>query len=124
MLRYEDLCFDPYGTVDRLIKAFNYRPIHGLINKYVTEHTGQTRSGQYINVSQAVHDNPSSSVKNSKIKPFEWKTKISSTLLQAVQDQCEKPMNELGYAKWNPWNGEDENNQILIKNAIEGWPFL
>ena len=118
LLRYEDLCLDPYGTVDKLVKFLNFTPIPELINQFVQAHTGQTRAGKFLNVPKEIHDNPVSTVKNSSIKPFDWKPKISNTLLQAVENKCEKSMEVLGYAKWHK-----DNDKILIKNAIEVWPF-
>ena len=118
MLRYEDLCLDPYGTMDRLVKILNYQPDPGLIEQYIRSHTGKSRSGEHIQIDEAIHDNPRSNVKNSALKAFDWGTKISVPLRQTVEENCEKPMKELGYAKWNP-----NNDKILIKNAIEVWPF-
>ena len=118
MLRYEDLCLDPYGTMDRLIKILNYQPDPGLIDQYIRSHTGKSRSGEQMEIDQAVHDNPRSNVKNSALKAFEWKTKINKSLLKVLETICEKPMEKLGYSKWNP-----DNYQTLTKSAIEVWPF-
>jgi hypothetical protein len=77
MLRYEDLCLDPYGTMDRLVKILNNQPDPGLIEQYIRSHTGKSRSGEHIHIDEAIHDNPRSNVKNSALKAFEWGTKIS-----------------------------------------------
>ena len=118
-MRYEDLCLDPYETVDKLIKFLDYKPIPKLINQFVEYHTGKTRSGEEKKISQAFHDDPMGTVKNSALKPFEWRTKMNSSFIQAVEEHCEKTIIELGYSKWNPYN-----DKTLIKSAIEVWPFL
>ena len=58
-----------------------------------------------------------STVKNSELKAFEWKSKIDEPLLQFVEDNCEKSMEELGYAMGK------RDGQTLIKSAIEVWPY-
>ena len=118
LLRYEDFCLDPYGTVDKLINFLNYEPIPELIEQFLQAYTGKTRSGEQLEISKADHDDPMKFVKNSALKPFDWRGKINSSLLQNVEENCEKPMKELGYAKWN-----SDNEEILIKSAIEVWPF-
>ena len=118
LLRYEDFCFDPYDTVDRLIKFLKLKPVPELIDQYIESHTGKTRSGEQKEVPQDAHDDPMGFVKNSALKPFEWKSNINNSTLHEVEEYCAKPMKDLGYAEWNP-----EKIQILIKSAIEVWPF-
>ena len=50
LLRYEDFCLDPYGTLDRLVDFLNYKPIPKLIDNHVEFHTGRTRSGEQIEI--------------------------------------------------------------------------
>ena len=119
LLRYEDLCLDPYGTVDNLLKFLNYEAFPDLVNQYIQGHMGRTIDGKIIEVSQKSHEDPLSSVKNSKQKAFDWKSKMDISLLQKVEENCEKPMKELGYAKWNG----PHNDQVLIKSALDVWPF-
>ena len=56
-------------------------------------------------------------MKNSALKALEWKTNIRESLLLEIEEKCEKPIKELGYAI-----GAQEG-QTLIKSAIEVWPF-
>ena len=48
------------------------------INQFVEYHTGKTRSGEQMEVPQDAHDDPMGFVKNSALKPFEWKSNIFS----------------------------------------------
>ena len=123
LLRYEDLCFDPYGTVDKLLIFLAHQPkdilnILELVDQYVQSHTGKTRSGQIIEISQKIHDDPMGTVKNSALKALEWKTNIRESLLLEIEEKCENPIKELGYAI-----GAQKKDQTLIKSAIEVWPF-
>ena len=118
MLRYEDLCLDPYGTLDKLIGTLNYQPNHKLIDKILKTFTGKSRSGEQIDIVKAIHNDPMGFVKKSSIKAFDWKEKISDSLLKEIEGSCEKSMAELGYAKWNM-----DNEEILIKSSEEVWPF-
>ena len=118
LLRYEDLSLDPYGTVDRLIDFLNFETNQEFIDSAVQSITGKTRSGEQLGISKNIHNDPETFVKNSALKAFEWKTKINKSLLKAVETICEKPMEKLGYSKWNP-----DNYQTLTKSAIEVWPF-
>ena len=81
-------------------------------------YTGKSRSGEDIKIAKAIHDDPMGTIKNSAQKTFEWRKNISSSLIQTVEEHCEKPMKELGYAKWIP-----NNDVTLIKSAFEVWPF-
>ena len=118
LLRYEDFCLDPYGTLDRLVDFLNYKPIPKLINNHVEFHMGRTRSGEQIEIPKSDHNDPMGTVRNSAFKPFEWGTNISKPLLQKVEEHCEKTMRKLGYAKWNL-----DKHQTLDKSASEVWPF-
>ena len=56
LLRYEDLCLNPYDTVDKLLNFLNYKPIPELIDHYITSHIGKTPSGQVIEIPQTQHE--------------------------------------------------------------------
>ena len=118
LLRYEDLCLNPYETVDKLLNFLNYKPIPELIDHYITSHFGKTPSGQEIEIPKTRHEDPLSSVKNSAQKVFEWKTTIRKGLQQEIEENCEKSMNILGYTM-----GVQEGDQTLVKSASEVWPF-
>ena len=54
LLRYEDLCLDPYGTVDKILTFLNHQPkndalnVLDLVDQYVQSHTGVLLHKIYI----------------------------------------------------------------------------
>ena len=118
LIRYEDLCLDPYGTVEKLRIFLDYGYLKDPINNAIKSFTGLAKLDGQREISEEKHNDPMGFKKNSYRKPFDWREKISKPLLKNVEENCEKPMKTLGYAKYDP-----DKEQKLIKSAVEVWPF-
>jgi hypothetical protein len=139
LIRYEDLCVDPFGTTDILLKFLDLAP-HKLIEKFIEQHTQTSRNAgassnkitssnidTIIPSSKKVKSmqNPYGTVRNSNVTAFKWKKEMEEKYISVVQGACKTPMMMLGY---NPMkniteNKYDDNFPIIIKSSKEIWPF-
>ncbi|XP_046738517.1 carbohydrate sulfotransferase 5-like [Diprion similis] len=84
VLRYEDLCAEPYKQVEELFQFYGLN-FHPNVKKFLDTHT-KTDTG-----------NEFSSYRNSKTAPFHWRQDLDFEEVEEIQHHCLVAMKHWGY---------------------------
>lgn len=136
LVRYEDLSMEPYHTVDKMINFLNLPQERQFLDPYLVTHTGQKRSEtewmeKFVKTKREKpekhppnkNDGPyGTKRKSSEATAFKWTHTMKQGEIQEIEEICEKPMEALGYAKFDPKITEDQ--EMLTKSADEIWPYF
>lgn len=119
LIRYEDLCIEPYETVDKLIHFLDLPPRPEFIDHYLATHTGSVRSGSQSGekLPQKNDGAYGTKRKSSEQTAFKWAKTASQESVEEIEKTCQVPMEKLGYAQL------EKDSDILFKTAEEIWPY-
>lgn len=85
-IRYEDFSLDPYKGVQELFDFFHLY-LHPNVMEFLDSHTKLNSGGV------------SSTFRNSKSAPFHWRSDLSFSEVQYIEEQCQVAMKHWGYAR-------------------------
>ena len=122
LVRYEDLCLQPFQQTDQLLEFLNL-PKRPVIEKYLEESTSSKRLEEEQEVaasqleqkrSRKLKQNPYSTKRNSKVTVFAWRQKIKPDEVEEIQNSCSKPMEDLGYNLFRDIDRDLHDDQFSV----------
>lgn len=120
LIRYEDLCADPYNTVANILKFLGL-PANQQINQFLREHTTQSLAkrrwspgrNRFIRTKGHYLTFSSDPVATSRA----WLSKLSPDRVKQIETDCANYMKMLGYLPISPkYDEEDEEEDERLTN--------
>ena len=126
IVRYEDLCMDPYSQMDDILKFLNLPPKPQIEEILAT--STKTKRGESSSIPLTLEDkeaarlskNPYGTTRVSKLTAFAWAKKMKASEIRVIQDACSAAMDVFGYKKMKNVEQDKTNpNFLLIKPRSE-----